>query len=128
MHPVRGADRTAVAVAHHDEDVQVGAVELDAGGDRKSAAVDAVKAVRLEVVGEPARAADARDEHRLLRFELFGNEQFFDRREDRVITAARAPSGNRPLVVAEDVFVVIVNRNGAAERRTREVGHDTSLL
>ena len=108
VHPVRGADRAAVAVAHHDEHREIGAMQLDARRDRQRAAVNAVETVRLEVMREPARAADAGDEHRLLGLELFGDEQLLDRGEHRVVAAAGTPAGDRSLVVAEHEFAVIV--------------------
>ena len=34
VNPVRGADRAAVAIAHHHEDVEIGTMQLHSGGDR----------------------------------------------------------------------------------------------
>ena len=130
VHPVRGADRAAVAVAHHDEHGEVGAVQLDARRDRQRAPVNAVEAVGLEVVREAARAADAGDEHRLLRLELLGDEQLLHGGEHRVVAAAGTPArrsvlrsrrarsrGRRPSPTVH-----------APERRSRwDLAHDACL-
>ena len=57
----------AIAIAGDDPHVELGVGQLETGGDRRRAAVDGVKPVRVHVVGEAARAADARYEHRVLR-------------------------------------------------------------
>ena len=90
----------------------------------KRAAVNAVESVRLEVVREPARAADAGDEHRLLGLELFGDEQPLHRGEHRVVAAARAPARHRTFVVAE-LVVALVASPGATQPRTE---HEKSLM
>src|SRR5260221_12166223 len=59
---VVAADRQRVAVAGYQPDLELGPRGLDAGGDGGRAAVDRVKAVRVHVVREPARAADPGDE------------------------------------------------------------------
>ena len=63
---VVAADRERVAVAGGDPDLEVGPRDLEAGGDRRRAAVDGVEAVGVHVVREAAGAADARDDHELL--------------------------------------------------------------
>ena len=52
VHEVVAADRQAVAVAGDDPDVQLGPRQLQAGRERRCAAVDAVEAVRVHVVRE----------------------------------------------------------------------------
>src|SRR5690349_5734552 len=89
--------------------------------------MDAVEAVRLQVMREAARAADAGDEHRLLRLELLADEQLFHRRENRVIATAGTPAGDWPFIVAEHVFAIVVDGRRASEIRAGEVGHVTSL-
>ena len=109
--PVRGADRAAVAVAGVHEDMQVGPRHAHALGDRQRAAVDAVEAVGAHVVREAARAADARDEHGLLRAQAFVAAQALHRGEDGVVAAARAPARHAALVVLELVLLVVEAQN-----------------
>ena len=99
--PVRRADAAAVAVAGVDEHREVGPRHLHALGDRERAAVDAVEAVRLHVVREARRAADARHEHRALRRQVLVAAQPLHRGEDRVVAAAAAPARHAALVVLE---------------------------
>ena len=86
------ADRKPIAVAAHHPDVQVRIGQLDARGDGRRAAVDAVKAVGGEVVRKACRAADAGDENRLLRHRPDLRERALDRLEYGVVAAARAPA------------------------------------
>src|SRR5207245_845159 len=57
---VISADRQSIAVTGDDPDLQLGTAELHAGGDRGSSAVNAMQAIRVQVVREPARTADTR--------------------------------------------------------------------
>jgi hypothetical protein len=68
--PVAGSDGHAVPVSHDSEYLQVGAVELDAGGNRQGPTVDSVEPIGLHVVGEAAGAADPGNKHGVLRFQL----------------------------------------------------------
>ena len=63
---VVAADRQRVAVAGDDPDHEVRPGGLEPGRERRRPAVDRVEAVRVHVVRQPARAADARDEHDVL--------------------------------------------------------------
>jgi len=92
MDHVIAADRQAVAVAGDDPHVELGARDLEARRDGRRAAVDRVEAVRVHVVREPARAADAADEHRVLALHAEVRERALHRREDRVVAAARTPA------------------------------------
>ncbi len=107
MDPVRGADAAAVAVAGVHEDVQVRPLHLDALGDRKRPAVKAVEAVGLHVVGEPAGAADARDEDGLLGRQLLVAAQPLHGRQDAVVATPRAPARNVALVILQSVVLVV---------------------
>ena len=64
---VVAADRQPVAVTGDDPHVEVGPGHGDTGGDGRRTTVDAVDAVGVHVVREPAGAADAADEHGVLR-------------------------------------------------------------
>src|SRR4029079_6667265 len=60
--------------------------------DRRRATVNRVHPVRVHVVGEPRRAADARHEDRALALDpQLGHERLHGS-EDRVVAAARAPA------------------------------------
>ena len=63
---VAAADREAVAVAADHDHGQPVVGHLDAGRHRQSAAVQAVKAVRVHEEREARGAADAGDDHRVL--------------------------------------------------------------
>jgi hypothetical protein len=67
---VVAADRERVAVAGDDPDREIGTRGREPGRDRRRAPVDRVHPVRLHVVREASRAADARDEDDLLALEL----------------------------------------------------------
>src|SRR5207237_2770754 len=54
-------------------------------------AVDPVHAVGVQVVGEPTAAADARDEHGLVRLDPELGKEPLDRGQNRVVAAPRAP-------------------------------------
>ena len=89
---VVAADRQAVTVAGDHPDVELRVGHLHPGGDRRRPAVDRVEAVGRHVVGEARRAADAGDEHRLLRPRADVGQRLLDRLEDGVVAAAGAPA------------------------------------
>src|SRR5207249_10203359 len=89
---VVAADTEAVAVAGDDEDLEVTARCLEAGGYRRRAAVDAVEAVSVHVIRQAAGAADARDEDDLLPRHAEIGHQLLGLRQDRVVAAAGARS------------------------------------
>ena len=86
------ADRKEIAVAADHPDVELGIGELDAGRDRRSAAVDRVEAVARDVIGKARRAADAGDEHHLVRRATDLGERRADALQDRIVAAAGAPA------------------------------------
>ena len=86
------ADRERVAVAGHDPDRQLGARRFQAGRDRGRAAVDRMEAVRVHVVREAARAADAGKEDEVLARDAEVGEDALHLGEDRVVAAAGAPA------------------------------------
>ena len=91
---VVAADREGVAVAAHHPDREVRAREREPGGERGRAAVDAVDAVGVHVVGEAAGAADPRDEDDPLRGQPKLGQELLDGGEDRVVAAARGTSAS----------------------------------
>ena len=66
MQQVIAADRQAVAVTGYDPDVEVGVGELEPGCECRSAAVNRMEAIGIDVVGKSGCAADAGDEGRRL--------------------------------------------------------------
>ena len=92
VHQVIAADGQAVAVTRDQPYVEFRIGQLDAGGESRRAAVDRVEAVAFDVIGEPAGAADAADEHRLGRICADLRQGALHRLEDRIIPAARAPA------------------------------------
>ena len=109
VHQVVAADRQAVAVAGDDPDLQVGPHALQAGGDGRRPAVDAVDAVGVHVVRKPAGAADAGDEHDLLAGDAERRQHLLHLREDRVVAAAGAPAD-----------VLVAGEIGGRQRRAVE--------
>ena len=98
---VVAADRERVAVTRDDPHLHVGPAELDAGRDGGGTAVNPVEAVRVHVVGEAARAADARHEDELFLRDTESGQDFFHLRQDRIVPAARAPAN---LLIARKVL------------------------
>src|SRR5882762_9002788 len=60
------ADRQTVAVARDDPPVELGIGQLDSSGYGRRPPVDRVEPVRRQVIREPGRAAEPRNEHRAL--------------------------------------------------------------
>jgi hypothetical protein len=67
MHRMVAADRERIAIAGDDPHVQLRVGELHPGRDRGRAAVDGVEAIALDIIRKARGAADARDEHGVLR-------------------------------------------------------------
>ena len=86
------ADAETVAVAGHDPDVEVGIGQLDAGGDGRGAAVDAVETVGVHVVGKSAGAADAGDEDGVFLFGTDLGHHLLHLVEDGVVATTGAPA------------------------------------
>ena len=89
---VVAADGQRVAVTGDDPHRQVRPRGRQPGRDRRRAAVDRVHAVGVHVVREPARAADARDEHDVLPAQPQLGQEALHRGEDRVVPAPGAPA------------------------------------
>jgi hypothetical protein len=90
-----GADRQPVSVAGDDPYRQLRIGALDARRNRRRAAMNPVKPIRIHVVGKPRRTADPRDEHEVLagtatRAALSGSEPESSNRRSR---GTNGPSG-----------------------------------
>src|SRR5207244_10506398 len=90
------------AVAGDERDGGVGGGGGQTGRDRRRAPVDRVHAVRVHVVGEAARAADARDEDHVLALVDDVGHHALHCRQDRVVAASRAPPH---FLVADELFL-----------------------
>ncbi|MMZ64905.1 hypothetical protein D1872_272650 [compost metagenome] len=84
-------DRKSVSVATGSDHRQIAVCQLHALGDRKSAAMDAVKAVSVNVTGDAAGAADPRNNSQILRLEPYRCSRALDCRLDGEIAASRTP-------------------------------------
>jgi hypothetical protein len=102
MQEVIAADRQRIAVAGDDPDLQIRTRQLQSGGDGRGTAVNAVEAVGVHVVREPAGAADAGDEHRVLRTDAEVGHHELERGEHRVVTATGTPPD---LLVGREVLL-----------------------
>ena len=108
---VVAADGERVTIAGDDPDHQVRPGDLEAGGQRRRAAVDGVEAVGVHVVGRAARAADAADEDDVLaRVAEVGHDPL-RLGQDGVVAAARAPAH---FLVGDEVLARELERLGAA--------------
>jgi hypothetical protein len=103
VNPVRGANAAAIAVTGVHEHCEIRPRELDALGDREGAPVDTVEAVRLHIMRQPARAADARDEHGALGLQILVATEPLHRGENRVVAATAAPPRHAALIILEIV-------------------------
>ena len=92
MNEMVAPDREHVAVAAQSPDRQVGSRHGQARGERRRASVDAVHSIRVHVVGEATRAADAGHEHDPLERQPELGQELLDRGEHRVVTAAGTPA------------------------------------
>ncbi len=98
---VVAADGEAVAVAAEEEDVEIGAREADAAGERHGAAVDEVGAVAIDEIRKARGAADAGEGDDLLVVELAFLEDFVVAGEDGEVAATGTPGG----VIGGDGFL-----------------------
>ena len=85
------ADGEAVAVAAEQKDVEVGASEADAAGQRDGSAMDEMGAVAIDEIGEARRAADAGEGDDFLVLELAFLDDLVIAGQNRKIPAARTP-------------------------------------
>src|SRR5436190_8301756 len=85
------ADGKSIAISTKNEDMQVLPAKRNAAGERKSATVNEMHAVRLHEIGEAARATDTSDrcDFFVRKVPLF--EQFVVKGQNREITATGAP-------------------------------------
>ena len=89
---VVAADGQRVTVAGDHPDVEVRARRGQPGGDGRRPPVDGVHPVGVHVVREAGRAADAREEHRVLAAHAQVGHEHLHGGQDGVVAAARAPA------------------------------------
>ncbi len=92
VHQVIAADRQPVAVAGDDPHRQIGPAGFQARGHGRRPAVDRVDAVGVHVIGKPAGAADAGDEHHLFRRHAERRQHLLHLGQNRIVAAAGAPA------------------------------------
>src|SRR6185312_4476679 len=92
MQQVVPADAEPIAIASDDEHGQLWTGRLETSRQRERPAVDAVKAVRLDVVGEAAGAPNPTNEDDVLLRDLEVGKHLLHLGEDGVIAAAGAPT------------------------------------
>src|SRR4029453_11386839 len=85
-----------------------GAGALQPCRDRGRPPVDGMEAVGIDVVGEPARAADPRDEHEVLARHTPLGEELLHLRGEGVVPAAGAPTD---VLIGDEVLAI--ERRGA---------------
>src|SRR5258706_9360645 len=92
MDEMIAADAEAIAVAGCHPHAKVGARNLQAGSNRRCAAMDSVKAVGVHIIGEPAGTSDAGDKYHIMprNIQLGHNTLYLCK--DGIIAATRAPS------------------------------------
>src|SRR5262249_10517277 len=101
VNKVIAADRQGVPIAGDYPPRQLRIRYLDAGGDRRGPAMNAMKAIGIHVVREAAGAADARYEDHVLAFDAELGHHFLHLREDGVIAAAGTPAD---LLIGDKIF------------------------
>src|SRR2546426_7380942 len=88
------ADGKSITVATKNEHVQVWPREGNATGKRQRPAMDVMRAMGLDEIGEPAGAADAGDRRDFLMPHLAFFDELEIKRKHGEIAAARAPGGD----------------------------------
>src|SRR5580658_6170161 len=101
MHQMVAADGEAIAVTGNDPYVEVGARDLQPGGEGRCAAVNRMEAVGVHVIGEAAGAADTRDKDNIFARHAEFRHHALDLGQNRVITASGAPAY---FLVGDEIF------------------------
>ncbi len=92
MEQVVSTDTEAISISGDDPDGEVRSSEFDAGGNGQSSAMDAMKAVGVEIVGEAAGTPDAGDKDDVSSGNVEIGKDFFDLGEYSVIPTSGAPA------------------------------------
>src|SRR5215469_1228000 len=106
------ANRKRISVAGRNPYLKVGSRDFEPRRDRWGAAVNRMKAERVHVVREAARAADPRNHDEFFFWNAQFGENGLNRRENRVIAAAGTPAD---FLVGLKIFLGVWRRqsNGA---------------
>jgi hypothetical protein len=118
MQPVRGTDAATIAVAGGDKDMQVGAADLDAFGDRQGAAMGAVEPIGVHVMRQPRRTADPGNADGLFGWQLFVPAQFLHGGQDGVVAAPGAPARRDPALIVGQFIVGLHHLHQALAHRS----------
>src|SRR5580704_649640 len=92
MNRVIAADGKRIAIAGRNPNFKVRTNCLDASSDRGRAAVNRMKAKRIHVIREAARASDAGNHHEIFTFYPELRKNRLHGGKNRVVSAARAPT------------------------------------
>ncbi len=93
MGEMASADRQAVAVSADGDHGELGIRDFNSLGDGKGAAVNAVEAIGLDEIGEPAGTADPRNQGQLLRGHVQVDERLHQGGKNPIVAASRTPDG-----------------------------------
>lgn len=104
VNQVVAPDRKGIAVTGDHPNREVFAGQRETGRNCRSAPVDRVEAIGLEVVREAARAADPADEHDVLATQPQLRQEIADGVENDVVATAGAPAD---LLVAGEIFALL---------------------
>src|SRR5688572_33479855 len=85
-------DTQAVTITCYDPHTQFGARGFQSGCDRCCTTVNGVQSICVHVIGEPAAATDAGNDHNVLAGDAKCWHYFLHLCQDGIITAARAPA------------------------------------
>ena len=95
------ADREHVTITAEDEYVEIGAGQRDAAGERERAAMNVMRTVSLDEIGEAAGATDTGYGGDFFLPEFAAFDQFEIERQYRKITTTRTPGG----MIGSDLFL-----------------------
>jgi hypothetical protein len=112
---VVAADGHEVPVAAEDHDMELGVGQLEARGERNGPAVGRVEGIDLDVAGDPARAADPRDDGQLVERDLALLQGLGETVDADPDAAGRAPDVRHPVHPHEIVHGMFF-RTGLAGR------------
>ena len=101
MHQMVATDGQPIAVAGYQPHIQIRIGQFDAGCNGWRPSVDRVEAITLDVIGEPAGAADPADKASVGRITPQLRQGALHRLQDGIVPATRAPTN---LLISFPIF------------------------
>src|SRR5262249_19776910 len=92
MQKMISTDAKSISISSDYPNVQIRIARFDSGSDRRSAAMNAMHSVGIHVIRETAGASDSGHKHKFFASNTQIGKNFLRLRENRIISAARAPS------------------------------------